>query len=126
MSIPYGVCVGLLYGNAGLNEYSDDVIRSNDLREMLKISGVIANDEYESQFPGKQIASLRVSTNQKLYTYKVEYPKGEIENPLSDDEFSRRFHEMCKYAGKTDDAIKDLYVAVMKNTKTVKSIMEIM
>ncbi|MCR4895654.1 MAG: MmgE/PrpD family protein [Lachnospiraceae bacterium] len=126
MSIPYSVCVALLFGKAGLGEYSDKLIDNTEINELIKKVEVIADDEMDAHFPEKQIASVRVLTRNEIYEESVEYPKGEMQNPFSEDEFEHRFFEMCRYAGKSEEVIALLYDAVLAENKSVKEIVSIL
>lgn len=117
MSIPYGVAIGLIEGKAGLNQYNLDYVHNPLLINLLKKISVTARDEYTNLFPEKTVAYVKVMTKDgKIFDETIDYPKGEPENPLTDEEFEQRFIDLYKYGGKSEaDALNTLkYVKNMK------------
>lgn len=103
MSIPYGVAIGFLKGKAGLAEYSEQYINEAGVRELLKKITVISDDELTDIFPEKTVAIVSVKLNDgSEFSEKIEQPKGEPENPLTQAEFEQRFVDLFIYGGKTE------------------------
>ena len=50
-------------------------------------------------FPGIQAAVVTIRTKDGEYTDRVDFPKGEPENPLTDEEFRTRYDGLMAYAG---------------------------
>ncbi len=126
MSIPYGVCVSLIYGKAGLYEYTDEIIEEKKVKDLLQKITVIADEDLNAIFPRKQVAKIYVYADGRTYTECVEFPKGERENPFTEEEFRDRFTQMCLYAGKTDNEIDHIYDCVSDNTISIKKIIELL
>lgn len=104
MSIPYGVASGLVYGKAGLKEYGESCITDERVLELAAKVSVIADEECSASFPGKQTAIVRINTAAGGgYEKRVDFPKGEPENPMTDEEFKERFLDLAEYGGKTRD-----------------------
>ena len=51
------------------------------------------NPERDRAYPGQRGASVTVKSGDQSYTHEVLYPKGEPENPLSDDEMKSKFEK---------------------------------
>ena len=69
--------------------------------------------------PGVQAAVVTVRTKDGSYTDRVDFPKGEPENPLSDREFRERYDGLMAYAGK-DAAVRDaVFDAVYRDRATI-------
>lgn len=99
MSIPYAVATGLMYGKAGLQEFSEAAVKNCAilrLTEKIKVSG---DPELSKQFPGIQAAVVTIRTKDGSYTERVDFPKGEPENPLTEEEFRDRYDGLMGYAG---------------------------
>lgn len=99
MSIPYATAAGLIYGRAGLQEFSEDAVRGEEILALTKKIHVEADSDLSAVFPGIQAAVVTVRTKDGEYTDRVDYPKGEPENPLTDEEFRDRYDGLMEYAG---------------------------
>ena len=100
MSIPYATAAGFIYGKAGLQEFREDVVKGAEITELTKKINVRADDELSKAFPAIQGAVVTVKTSDgKEYTERVDFPKGEPENPMTDREFRERYDGLMGYAG---------------------------
>lgn len=98
MSIPYSVAVAMIKGRAGVDEYSDSAINDETVLRLTSKTTVKDTDEITKQAPKKRIAVVHVYTKDKVFTAKVDYPKGQPENSLSISEIEQKFYDMCHYA----------------------------
>lgn len=99
MSIPYATAAGLIYGKAGLQEFSEETVKDNDILGLTKKIRVTADDDLSAVFPGVQAAIVTIRTKDGEYSDRVDFPKGEPENPLTDEEFRNRYDGLMEYAG---------------------------
>ena len=68
---------------------------------------VEADEELSAAFPGKQTAVVTLRTKDgRTFTEQVDYPKGEPENPLTEEEFRTRYDGLMAYGG-VDRAVSD-------------------
>lgn len=104
MSIPYAAASGLIYGKAGLREFSEEAVKGKEILNLTKKVRVSADDSLSAVFPGIQAAVVAVKTKDGVWTDRVDFPKGEPENPLTDKEFRDRYDGLMEYAG-VDTAI---------------------
>lgn len=113
MSIPFSVAIALKTGKAGMSEFSYGNIHNPELSELTNKVSVISDEEFTAGFPQQSASSVEVITTEHESFYeKVEYPKGEPENPLSEEELIKKFEVLMKYAGKETDEIKKIYEVV--------------
>lgn len=100
MSIPYSTAVGLLYGRAGLQEFSRENVRDATVRALTEKVAVHEDNALSAAFPDIQaaIVTIRLKDGRQL-SARVDYPKGEPENSLSDAEFRSRYDGLMAYAG---------------------------
>ena len=54
-------------------------------------------------------------TDGKEFSCRVEYPKGEPENPLSHEELYAKFSAMSLHGGKTEEWSNNLFDYITKN-----------
>ena len=100
MSIPYSTAVGLLYGRAGLQEFSEEIVQNANVRALTEKVAVHEDDALSAAFPDVQaaIVSIRLRDGVQV-SARVDHPKGEPENPLSDAEFRDRYDGLMAFAG---------------------------
>ena len=99
MSIPYATAAGLIYGRAGLQEFSEEAVRGREILELTRKVKVSADEELSRAFPGIQAAEVTIRTKNGEFSDRVDFPKGEPENPLTDEEFRSRYDGLMAYAG---------------------------
>lgn len=106
MSIPYATAAGLIYGKAGLQEFSEEAVKGREIQDLTKKIHVRADKELSAAFPEIQAAVVTVRTKDGEKTERVDYPKGEPENPLTEEEFRNRYDGLMEYA-EVDPLISD-------------------
>lgn len=123
MSIPFSVAVALKTGKAGISEFSEENIIDPELTELTKKVSVISSEEFTSNFPHKSISSVEViTTDDKLFCEKIEYPKGEPENPLNEKELTRKFEMLMSFAGKGRDEIEEISDIILNLETNLKNL----
>lgn len=124
MSIPYSVAVALAYGKAGLQEFEDEVLADPDIKSLTGKVEVVADEAMSRSFPGKQSALLTVYTKDGSYSEQVDFPKGEPENPLTEDEFRSRYEALMSYGGVGRDVFTTVYDKVHENGTAVPELIQ--
>ena len=126
MSIPYATAAGLLYGKAGLQEFTEDVVRGEEIMALTRKVKVEADDELSKVFPGIQAAVVTIKTKAGEYTKRVDYPKGEPENPLTDQEFKERYDGLMTYGGVSPEVSERVFGLVYEHgTKAEELVKEL-
>ena len=124
MSIPYSVAAGLMFGKAGLDEFSEEQVRAEDI---LALTGKVfeeADEAFSQAFPATQTALVEVETTEGGRLQKqVDFPKGEPENPLSEEEFRERYEALMAFGGVRKDEYHRIYRAVSEEVTTVCSLL---
>lgn len=96
-SMPFGAAVAILKGRANLNEYVDENLQDNDVKEMMKKIECIEDEEIEKEFPKKWAAKVKIRTKDgEEYISSIDYPKGDPENPLSWQELIDKFYDLTE------------------------------
>ena len=124
MSTPYSTAVALIYGKAGLQEFDEDVLADNTVKILTKKVEVVADEELSSIFPDKQSAILTIETKGKKYSERVDFPKGEPENPLSEDEFKTRYDALMAYGCIENVVSEAIYAKVNDQNASVEELIE--
>jgi 2-methylcitrate dehydratase PrpD len=92
-STPIAIGLLLVFGQSDSSIYkkqyvSDPLVQSSAKKVTLRV-----NPERDKAYPGQRGSSVTVETGDQSYTHEVIYPKGEPENPLSDDEMTSKFNK---------------------------------
>lgn len=88
VSLPFSVAVAMLEGKALLAQYSDRNIRNKEIRRLSKLAA------FETVADLPRGVSVRITATQsdgKQFVSQVDYPKGSIQNAMSDDELRGKF-----------------------------------
>lgn len=109
MSTPYSTAVALIFGKAGLQEFEHDVLEDTKVKALTQKIHVTADEELSSIFPGKQSAVVTIKTIDGSYTERVDFPKGEPENPLSDEEFRSRYEALMAFGQVKEEVYTSIY-----------------
>lgn len=125
MSIPYSVAVGLIFGKAGLQEFSEEMVRDMKVLELTKKIHVSEDPELSDAFPEIQAAIVDVTANGINYSKRVDFPKGEPENPLNDKEFRERYDELMRYADMPEETVNKIFNLVYEEHTSVNDILSL-
>ena len=125
MSIPYSTAAGLIFGKAGLQEFSEEMVKNQEILELAKKIHVTADKDLSDVFPDVQAAIVDVTAKGQRYSKRVDFPKGEPENPLDAREFRERYDELMRYAGIKKEASAQIFDLVYKETACVSDVLSI-
>lgn len=94
-SMPFGAAVALLYGRASLGQYTVEKLESPEVKEMMGRVYCVPDPELDKLFPKQWPASVEIATKDgRRFSTKIDYPKGDPENPLSWEEEIGKFNEL--------------------------------
>ena len=124
MSIPYATAAGLIYGKAGLQEFTEEAVKGEEIVALTKKIHVSSDDALSAVFPGIQAAVVTIKTKNGEYTDRVDFPKGEPENPLTDEEFRSRYDGLMEYAGILPAVSGEVYDTVYKENATIEELVK--
>ncbi len=95
-SLPYCIAVALLDGSVSLRQFTNERVRSPDVKELSKKVKVYTDEEVNALYPRKLGARVRVRTKGgATYEKLVEVAKGNPENPLSTHEIVDKFMKLA-------------------------------
>ncbi|MBO4289162.1 MAG: MmgE/PrpD family protein [Lachnospiraceae bacterium] len=117
MSTPYSTAAALIYGKAGLQEFEEAVVTDPTVLELTKKVHVEPDEEFSRTFPTEQTAVLTLTTvDGRVLQERVDFPKGEPENPMDEQEFYSRYAELMRFGGADEEKIDALYRMVKEET----------
>ncbi|MBO7466821.1 MAG: MmgE/PrpD family protein [Bacteroidaceae bacterium] len=108
MSTPYSTAVALAYGKAGLQEFEEAVLENEMIKTLAKKVHVFSDKELSKIFPEKQSAIVTITANNGIFCERVDFPKGEPENPFTEEEFLERYESLMSYSGVSEEVYKKI------------------
>ena len=125
MSIPYATAAGFIYGKAGLQEFREDVIGGAEITDLTRKIRVTADDELSKAFPAIQGAVVTVRTaDGREFSERVDFPKGEPENPMTDQEFRDRYDGLMAYGGISEEVSSEVFEKVYNGRTKASELVE--
>jgi len=113
MSIPFSLALALFTDAAGIKEFSKENVENRNILALTKKVTVFGDKEISALVPNKRSAIVVIETNNGLtFRERVDYPKGEPENPLTDKEIVAKFKTLLEFGGKTESEIEKLIEVV--------------
>ena len=125
MSIPYSLAVALCTGKAGMDEFTEGQIKDASVLKMAEKVNVAANDELSALCPQKRVAIVTVKTSKGDFVERVDYPKGEPENPLTPSEMEEKFRGLAQFGGLTSQECDEVIDEFHKNEFDLNKILQI-
>jgi len=125
MSIPYSLAVSLCTGKAGMDEFMDERIKDPSVLEITRKVSVTADDKLTALCPQMRVAIVTIKTSNGNFCERVDYPKGEPENPLTRVELEEKFRGLSIFGGLTDDECNDAINEIWKENFSINKIMQI-
>ena len=94
-SLPYSLAVGLVDGMVTPLQFEQSRIEDTSLHAVMDKIKVLPNDEFESLFPEFQPSQVTITLNNgENYTARVDVPKGDPRDPMSEDEIAVKFNAL--------------------------------
>ena len=94
-SLPYALAVGLIFGRARFNEFSNETLNDPIVRELMSRVDFEIDQAAEEKFPNRRSAIVTVKTSDGRHlVHHSPTRKGDPDNPLSDSELEDKFYEL--------------------------------
>jgi 2-methylcitrate dehydratase PrpD len=95
-SMPYGAAVAVIDRAAGLEQFSEARIQSNDVRDFLGKVVMIKRLDFEENFPEEwpAIATIHLEDGRR-FEKMIRHPKGDSKNPLTWPELIAKFRALA-------------------------------
>lgn len=96
-SMPFAAAVSAVRGHAFLDEFSEASLRNEEILSLSKKVKVYHDTELEKAYPKFWPAKVRIRTRSgSLIESRVDIPKGDPRNPLTDEELAERFSLLAR------------------------------
>ena len=113
LSTPFSVALALTRDCANLMDFNSETINDKSILELTQKISIHINDELTLWSPQKRAAIVKITTNKgETLCHKVDYPKGEPENPMSIEDVLAKYNELVSFAEfdikNTNNYLKDI------------------
>lgn len=114
MSIPYNFAVTYLTGKTGMDAFTPEILESPPIKRLTRKITVEEDSQMTSLFPKQTVASvsLKFKDGSQLEGKSI-LPKGEPENPMTEEEVIAKFTSLAVYGRKTMEQAQRIVDAVM-------------
>ena len=126
LSTPYAVALSIVKGHAGYADYNETNLNDCTIKMLTRKVYVLEDDHLTAQSPS--IRGARVSVymkDGKSYEATCLYPKGEPENPMSEEELVEKFRNLAIYGGITLQEINKVIAELQKAEFNLNKILNI-
>ncbi|MQB02349.1 MAG: hypothetical protein GEU78_19345 [Actinobacteria bacterium] len=122
-SLPFAVAVALIHGRAGLDEYQPEVIASDAVREVMERVECVGDAELDRHYPGQWRAWATVVTSGGTMESRVDVPKGDPGNALSQVEVRAKFDHLTAktYTPQQQEAVVEAVMQMGRQRPMVAS-----
>ena len=118
-SLPYTVAAAVVRGRVSFEEFLPESLSDASIREVMARVEVIHDPELDPAFPRSWPARVKIrTTDGKHLESKIDFPRGDVNNPLSWDELVIRFKEHSKEV--FDPTLQERIVESVQRIHTAK------
>jgi 2-methylcitrate dehydratase PrpD len=102
MSAPISTALAMVYGDVTVNTYAPENIANAEVQRIVNATTAGVDAECERIYPGRRSGVAKVTLrNGRSFERRVLDPKGEAENPMTDEDLMHKFLSNCEaIAGK--------------------------
>jgi 2-methylcitrate dehydratase PrpD len=123
-SMPFGAAVAILRRKAFIDEYQMDLLSSGEVKDLMQKVECEHNPELDKDYPEVWPSIVKIETTEgRVFEERVDYPKGDPENPLTWEELTDRFDLLAKTTYPEDQRRK--IKEIMANLEKVENVGEI-
>jgi 2-methylcitrate dehydratase len=124
-SLPYCLAAAIVDGMVTPAQFKDSKLKDPVIWELLPKIKVSAHPEFEKLFPRLKATEVTIKTTSgQNHTLRVDYPKGDYRDPMSDEELLDKFDSMV--LPKMGQQKRDRMVDMIMNLEKVTDIKEFM
>ena len=126
LSTPYAVALAIVKGSCGYADYNEDNLSDYLIKDLTRKVRVIEDENLTAQSPAVRGARVTIFLKDgKEYEASCLYPKGEPENPLTQEELEGKFRGLAMYGGLTSDECDEVINEIKKDNFDLNKILRI-
>ena len=118
-SLPYCLAAAIIFGKVGLTEFSDEKLSNDMIKKLSKKVTVNVDPECINARLGCARVTVYTVDGREL-SYRVDFPKGYPQNPLTKEELERKFVDLASLA-LPEENVKRL-LEVVNNLESLEKI----
>jgi len=124
-SLPYCLAVAVVDGIVTPTQFKEEKLKDPRIWQLLPQIKVVAEPEFEKLFPKLKVTEVTITTiSGDKYTLRIDYPKGDYRDPMSESELLDKFDSMVlEKAGKEH---RDRMVDLIMNLEKIQNVQEFM
>ena len=97
MSAPVSTALAMMYGDVTVGTYDTDKIQNAEVQRLISVTTAGVDTECERIYPGRRSGVAKVTLkNGQSFEQRVVDPKGEVENPMTDQDLAHKFRSNCE------------------------------
>lgn len=126
LSTPYAVALAIVKGSCGYADYNEVNLEDNNIRMLTQKVRVIEDESFTAQSPAVRGARLTIFLKDgNMFESTCLYPKGEPENPITQEELENKFRGLALYEGLTSDECDEVISGIKKECFDLNKVFQI-
>lgn len=126
LSTPFAVALAIVKGSCGYADYNEDNLDDYWIKNLTRKVSVIEDDNLTAQSPAVRGARVSICLkNGEEFEATCLYPKGEPENPLTQEELENKFRGLAIYGGLTSGECNEVICEIEKDSFDLNKILQI-
>lgn len=124
-SLPYCLAAAVMDGMVTPAQFTEEKLKDPQIWNLLPKIKVVAEPEFEKLFPRLKTSEVTITTTDgKSHTLRVDYPKGDYRDPMSEEELLDKFDSMV--LAKVGKERRDRMVELIMNLEKVDNMKDFM
>lgn len=125
MSMPFAVALALCKGSAGMEDFNEANVMDEEILSLTRKVKVVENDNLSALVPKKRASIVNIFMKDGTsLSQRVDYPKGEPENPLTDDELNQKFTSLAMASGLAEGKCNKVIELIKQQTFNVNTLID--
>lgn len=126
LSTPYAVALAIVKGSCGYADYNEDYLNDYWIKNLTRKVSVIEDENLTAQSPAVRGARVTIYLKEgEEYEAPCLYPKGEPENPLTQEELEGKFRGLAMYGGLSSAECDEVISEIKKENFDLNKILRI-
>ena len=123
--MPYCLAAVIVDGMVTPAQFKEEKLRDPQIRELLPRIKVVAEPEFEKLFPRLKATEVTITTTDgRQFTLRVDYPRGDYRDPMSEEELLAKFESMV--LEKVGKEKRDRMVELILNLEKIDDVRDFM
>lgn len=127
MSMPFAVALALCKGSAGMEDFNMANVADEEILALTRKIIVVENEELSALVPQKRASILNIIMKDgTILSHRVDYPKGEPENPLTDEELIQKFYSLALASGLSEENCNKVIELINQPSFSINALLKLL